>query len=523
MRRLILTLLVITLLLAACAPKPARGLPSETVAEKPAAKSGSQARSLAPTSAIPQQETAEEIVSREDLSWDDWEPYTSALRPDVGTIPPLEGLTQYRLNIHLAPDLSMLSGEATIHYTNREAAALDAVHFHLYPNLWRAGMTVSNVRVAGKTVEARLEDMDSILRVPLAAPLWPDAAVDLAMNFEIPIPAGQGVGNYGEFAFRDSVLALAHFYPTVVVYDKTWHLETPAPHGDVIYADASLFDVTFTAPAELIVVATGATLDHQTSRDGTATWRLAGGPMRDFNIVASADYQVASRQVDGVTINSYYLPQDAQNGRQVLSWAAIALDTFEAAFSSYPYRELDIVETGTSAGGIEYPGLVVVAASLYRDPDRRTFFESATVHEVAHQWWYNVVGNDQINDPWLDEALAQYSTALYYRGVYGTAGEEGFYDAMEARWDRVDHAAIPIGLPVAAYEGREYSAIVYGRGPLFLAAMRDQMGEEKMAEFLRRYYAEHVWSIATPESFQALAEDVVGQDLDALFEEWVYP
>jgi aminopeptidase N len=166
---------------------------------------------------------------------------------------------------------------------------------------------------------------------------------------------------------------------------------------------------------------------------------------------------------------------------------------------------------------------VIVGSSLYDDPTRRDFFESATVHEVAHQWFYNVVGNDQVNAPWLDEALAQYSTYLYFRSAYGEAGARGFADSLEERWERVNRDPKPIGLPVAAYQDREYGAIVYGRGPLFFLALRDQIGEEKMAEFLRRYYADYAWGIATPAGFQALAEEVSGQDLSALFTEWIYP
>ena len=82
----------------------------------------------------------------------------------------------------------------------------------------------------------------------------------MSLHFAVPVPSGDGVGNYGEFALQDGVLALAHFYPTVAVYDTDWRLETPAPHGDVIFQDASLYDVTLTAPADLTVVATGATL-----------------------------------------------------------------------------------------------------------------------------------------------------------------------------------------------------------------------------------------------------------------------
>jgi aminopeptidase N len=81
----------------------------------------------------------------------------------------------------------------------------------------------------------------------------------------------------------------------------------------------------------------------------------------------------------------------------------------------------------------------------------------------------------------------------------------------------------PIGLPVAAYTGAEYGSIVYGRGALFFIALRDRIGEKRMAELLRRYYAEYAWRIATTEDFRKLAEDVSGQNLGDLFRKWVYP
>lgn len=455
--------------------------------------------------------------------WKDWDTYLAALLPEARpTADALADMTQYHLDVVLAPDLAALTGEAEIRYTNREGEPLDVVYLHLFPNLWDGGMTVSRALVAGQPVSVTYPSGDDVIGLPLAQPLLPGETVDLSLRFTTPIPQG-GVGNYGELASQGGVLALAHFYPTVVVYDQGWHLETPSSQGDVIYHDASLYDVTFTAPDNLTVVATGTTLDKTRGEGGTTTWRLVGGPMRDFNIVACGHYEKASVQVEDVVVNSYFLPVDAAGGRQALDWAAMALRTYQTAFGPYPYRELDVVGISTSAGGIEYPGMVAISLGLFSDWDSRTFFEAATVHEVAHQWWYNVVGNDQVNHPWLDEALAQYSTYLYYLNAYGEQGAKGFEDSLRARWERVNFAEKPIGLPVKDYEGREYGAIVYGRGALFFLALRDEIGEEKMAALLRRYYAEYAWQIASPEAFRALAESVSGKDLGPLFEKWVYP
>ncbi len=460
----------------------------------------------------------------------DWGIYEAALRPSIEErIGPelrsggsLAGMTQYSLTVTLSPKLDRVDGAERVLYTNREKVSLDEVYFHLFPNIWKDGMSVAGVTADGRPADARLELHDELLRVPLSQPLEPGQSMDIALDFRVPVPAGTEVGNYGEFAYVDDILAMAHFYPTVAVYDDAgWHLETPAPQGDVIYHDASLYDVSLTAPADLVVAATGSTLGRTENADGTVTWRLAGGPMRDFNVAASKRYQSASQKVGDVFVTSYFLPEQAAGGQQTLDWAAKALPAYEAQFGPYPYREFDVVETGTTAGGVEYPGLVVIADRLYSDSNNTTFFEGATVHEVAHQWWYNVVGNDQINDPWLDESLTQYSTYFYYDKAYGKEATQELMDSLRARWSRANYAEKPIGLPVSAYPEQEYGAIVYGRGALFLFALRDQIGADKMAEFLRRYYAEFAWKIATPGDFRRMVEEVSGQKLDALWAKWV--
>ncbi|MDX1521367.1 MAG: M1 family aminopeptidase, partial [Anaerolineae bacterium] len=143
-------------------------------------------------------------------------------------------------------------------------------------------------------------------------------------------------------------------------------------------------------------------------------------------------------------------------------------------------------------------------------------------HEVAHQWFYGLVGNDQVDEPWLDEALAQFATLIYYSDVHGSGGAAGFRGSLERRWNRVDGADIPIGLPVRDYSAQEYGAIVYGRGPLFIEALSEALGPETFAEFLRDYYHSNRWRIVTGADFKALAERHCQCDLTPLFDEWVY-
>jgi aminopeptidase N len=178
--------------------------------------------------------------------------------------------------------------------------------------------------------------------------------------------------------------------------------------------------------------------------------------------------------------------------------------------------------------GIEYPGIVGIALNLY-DPNETVaglpspvMMEGTVAHEVAHQWFYNAVGNDQVDEPWLDEAMAQYLTGLYYLDTYGASAARSYRSSWNSRWDRVDRVEIPIGMPAGAYVDNEYGAIVYGRGPLFVTALAEEMGQETFDEFLRDYYESHKWGIGTGDAFKQLAEGHCQCDLTALFEEWVY-
>jgi hypothetical protein len=522
-----LYLLGLTLLLSAClrvpalfeAPSapPAPSTPTSTPhAQSPTSLDGTSAPTTTPISPPP---ASASLFAR----LNDSQILIETLRPEAGMAPEsVADLTRYDMTVSLEEDLSAITGAAAVRYTNREQAPLDVLYLHLFPNLWDGQLQVTDVTAAGVPAAVTWPSGDDILGVRLPSPLMPDETINLSLSFAMDVPSGDGVGNYGEFAYQEGILALAHFYPTLAVYDTDWRLETPSSQGDVIYNDASLYDVTLIAPADLKVASTGAEVDSRDLPDGRKAWHLVGGPMRDFNIVASADYESEARQVNGVEVISHFLPEDRSGGQLALKYAADAVRIFQDAFGPYPYRELDVVATATEAGGIEYPGMIVVARALYDAADPTSFFQAATAHEVAHQWWYNVVGNDQINDPWLDEATAQYATQLYYGEIYGLEGADAFRRSLDDRWARVDYEAKPVGLPVAAYEDREYGAIVYGRGPLFLIALRDRIGADKMSELLRRHYAENRWGIATPEGFQALAEEVSGEDLNDLFNEWVY-
>jgi aminopeptidase N len=234
--------------------------------------------------------------------------------------------------------------------------------------------------------------------------------------------------------------------------------------------------------------------------------------------------QKVSETVNGVTINSYYEPSDAAGGKRALQFAVDALRVFQARFGAYPYTEFDVVETPVSALGIEYPGIIVIAQSLYKDPREAETLEFVVVHEVAHQWWYALVGNDQVNYPWLDEALAQYSEVIYAEDLRGkTAAQSMVRGYFGAIYDRVKARGrdAAVNQPVAAFSEASYSEIVYGKGPLFFDAIRKTMGDEKFLRFLKTYAERYRYKVAFPEDLLKTAEEACACSLRAEYQQWI--
>ena len=204
--------------------------------------------------------------------------------------------------------------------------------------------------------------------------------------------------------------------------------------------------------------------------------------MRNVALILGEDFALANRVVEDVVVNSYFYPEHEQGGGMALEVAVDAMATFTDLFGAYPYVELDVVETPNRLGGMEYPGLVVIEDGRYPGLAR---LEWLVAHEVAHQWWFGVVGNDQIDEPWLDEALTQYSTMLYYERVYGPErGAEILHDEFVHTYESLIRRGrdMPVGLPAAVYGRQLYFQIVYDKGALYFDDLRQALGDE--ASFL---------------------------------------
>ena len=190
----------------------------------------------------------------------------------------------------------------------------------------------------------------------------------------------------------------------------------------------------------------------------------------------------------GVTVNAYYLDEH-RDGSDGDAFAAAMLDAgMEAiricteAYGSYPYNELDIVEGYFWYAGMENAGYVQISSNMagFMGYGDGRSVDIVVVHEVAHQWFPFIIGNDQYTDSWLDEGFATFTTLLFKRSF--------MTDVAFA--NQLDFEPPPkhINLPLEHYVG-DHAPIIYNGGAMFLWRIMTEMGEDTFYEMTRAYYS----------------------------------
>ncbi len=468
-------------------------------------------------------------------------PYRAAMAPSQrGLLDDLPLLPDYRMKVNVDPAEPLLTGKLTVTIPPEpDGTLLPEYFFRLYPNLnyYGGSMSVSLATVNGAGAPFDYHAQDTAVRV-VAPPgaTRPGEPVTIGLQWRLRPPVWDDE-RYHLIGASGGVLALPAFYPMLAVRDANapegWRLDISMLQGDSAFSPAATYQVTATVPISYQIAATGSVIgvedvpaltlegEELASAPAGKSWRMASGPAREFAMFISDRYGRAETYANDVRINSWYRLGDEVTGRAAAEYTAAALRIYSELFGPYPYAELDVVAGPLEFRGMEYPGLFELGFQLYREHADEMEFRVA--HEVAHQWWYNIVGNDVVNVPWLDEGLAEFSTYFYVQRING----QNFADRLaQRRWLAAYELARQRGLdaavdqPVTAFEGN-YETIVYGKAALFHHALREALGEETYLALLRTYIERFGFGEATPDDFLALAVELGGPEVEQIYQRWI--
>ncbi len=458
--------------------------------------------------------------------------FAAALRPTfAGDVNGQTDRSMYQIALWLDPASGYLWGHERVSFTNHGSDSLRRVVLRLYPNFpgtfderdtptGFGRLQVGAARVGDAAAEVGYLAGNTAVAIPLAQALAPGARQTVDLDFRLSL---DGLGPAPDMWYFKS------FYPLLPVQEgDDWRLDITA-FPDQVFAESSFYAVEFQAPAGLTLASSG-TETGTTPAGDSLLHHILGGPVREFAATAGARYTQQTRTLGDIQVRATSLLTDTTQAGEDLGYAVKSLEVYNRLFGPYPFNELDMVLTPGGGGGIEFPGYVMIS---HLTPNLHVR-EHVVSHEVAHQWWYSLVGDDIFRESWLDESFADYSTYLYLQETDGQAVADQVFNQQTAKqWPdysgQVATADPRLGKRVGSAiwefaDFAEYDGIIYGKGPVFLDRLRGLLGDDRFLAVLQRHFAANKYGITTGRGFLAEAEAIAGPDAPAvrdLYRAWV--
>lgn len=413
-----------------------------------------------------------------------------------------QNIDNYTMDIIFDDESKRLTCNQTIDYINKTGTNLDKIYLHIYPNAFskksyapfeskemdkaypngfnEGYINIQNVVFENSKLDYNIiGEKNDILEIELNSTLDNEEIFSFEIKYIVKIPNSKGRFGYGE-----NTINITNWFPIMCVYDDGgWNTETYSEIGDPFYSNVSNFNVNILSPSEYELVSTGKVISSKTDNEKTF-YEIEAKNVRDFAFLFSNKFIVNRAYYDNIEITTYNL--DNKFEKEALDFSVESIKIFSKLFGEYPYDNFDVVASDFFIGGMEYPNLVMIDESLY-DREDSFLLEYVIAHETAHQWWYGVIGNDQVKEPWLDEALTEYSTILYFEHKYGRSVFDDLINSMESQ--TIDYVSEDIFKSINEYRNSiDYSLNVYTKGALAFNEIRNTIGDEKFFEVLREYY-----------------------------------
>ena len=394
-------------------------------------------------------------------------PSSAPAESPIATPPPgameastLDLSATYAVNAAIDVRSGDLDVSTVIQVANVSGGAID----HLQLNTIAArlgGLRIVEATVEEVPVQVRIDDQT--LFVPLGRELEAGDTTSIRIGYRATLQEGTA-GSDWMFTRSNGTIALYRWIPWV---SRAVPFSRPN-HGDpFVTVTSPLVDVELITDRPMILAAPSAHVQEFAAGAGSA-WAFTVENVRDVSIVLAPDFNVTRGEANNVPVRVYTRPGGLSGSRLAAEAERAIRSEAEQLRVNYPWEILTVVET---EGGfaLESPGLIWL-------PDDTDTLNLVYLihHEVAHQWFYGLVGNDQRNEPFADEATAD----MLARSVLGN-----FRSTRCARAD--------LDRPITAYSESCYYEVVYVQGGLLLEEIRGEMGSGRFWDAVRAYIEEH--------------------------------
>lgn len=504
---------------------------------------------------------------------------------------PLDGeaqskrIVQYKLSARLDAEKKQIAGRERLTWLNDSTDRIGELQFHLYLNAFKnlkstfmresgigpghelldtftwGWIDIASMKiVGGEDLTAKIEfihpdddnaDDQTVIRVPLSAPVAPSESITLDIEFLSQLPrVFARTGYWGDF------FMVVQWFPKIGVYEAIgergrttagWNCHQYHATSEY-YADFGMYDVEITLPSRFRIGATGKLGAKKENSDGTTTYDYSQADVHDFAWTASPDFLVVTDKfsepgLKAVDITLLLQPEHAEQKDRHLRVIRNAIKYHGQFYGVYPYDTLTVVDppyNADAAGGMEYPTLITAGTAHILPDDEFISPEFVTVHEFGHQYWYGLCANNEFEESWLDEGINSYTEWQVFEAAYPPtqrgwlryAGVPLFripVDLTHAVFNRFQTLSEPAferdPIMTAAwkfYDRNSYGLNSYPRPALTLKTLENHLGQDVMRRIMRTYFERWRFRHPTSRDFFDIVNEVSGRDMNWFFDEFFY-
>ncbi len=492
----------------------------------------------------------------------------------------------YKIECSLNDSLHLLNAKEQLLYINNSNDTLKEMWFHLYGNAFKKGSEFDNelvskvasgsIRFSKKKEQGYLkikkivfngieikeyDDSKVLMILKLKEPILPKDTALFEFEYELKIPK-----IFSRLGHEKKHYEMSQWYIKPCVYDEKGFNYTGYHIWGEFYGEYGTFDVKINVPDDYIVLATGilrepikykklldslSTLSKeewekyikQRKRKGRITLRFYAENVHDFAWVADRNYFIRKVEYKDKEIYILIMKKNIDIYKRAPLFGKRALSSFEKWFGEYPYKTLTVADGFLDAGGgMEYPNLVIISISRgglsfpfgFSKSLKEMFLDIVIAHEIAHQWFYGILGNNEVDEAWLDEGFASFAEERYTEKFYPPETLKTKFPkflSLDLSLSKLEKLGLyrtinsPYNEPIVgkkAYDMISYGTIVYAKGKQILNMIRDIIGEEKFDSVMHAYYRRFRFKHPRTKDFINVLNEITGKDWEEFFKFFVY-
>ncbi len=469
--------------------------------------------------------------------------------------------TLYHLDMIVNPLDGSYSGQADIIFWNRAPDPMPGIMLRTYPDFYRSvggSLNLKEAALDGKPLMLKDNGLTFVLGQGVEVPPCSQARLKVSFEGHTANQLREDAYAVGTFYSGQGFFALGNFYPQLALWQKPpgqarweWAINPVRASSDLTAAESAFYEVNIKAPSAYQLIGSGLSKETTVAEGGQRAWHFVGGPLREFAVVGGNNFQaqiltgttqgnVAVKVYTVNTPESAVVARQQDFARKARDVTIATLEEFSAAVGPYPYVEYTLVQFPLIGfNGIEWPMFSQFSFDLFRrsyvgqeqELDGLVYSKPGTlvvIHEVLHQWWYNLTGNDQQTEPFIDEGLTEYSAYLLpelrarRKGSNVEAARKIMRSGLDNLRNRVRQQDLPaygdlrVNTPANGFSLKQAGFILYRKAPLFYEAYRNKFGDAALFTFFKNYYVKYRYQLVHfDELATELAQAAQGRESEA--------